>query len=130
LCDDGPPENLEVQLGNLQVVRNRLEDAGAVGRRVHESTIDHEGSIAVRLLMVGSAGVREDEVIGGSFLVCRVGDQSNPGGKHMEAKGTFEVKSNPQEATAFEKSMGVERYEIDKIWLGDLFRNVKGRDVE
>jgi hypothetical protein len=49
-----------------------------------------------------------------------VRDQSNPGGKHMEAKGTFEVKSNPQEATAFEKGMGVGRYEIDKIWLGDL----------
>jgi hypothetical protein len=30
LCprDDGPPEDLEVQLGDLQVVRYRLEDAG------------------------------------------------------------------------------------------------------
>jgi hypothetical protein len=53
-------------------------------------------------------------------MMVRVGDRSNPGGKHMEAKGTFEVKSNPQEATAFEKGMGVGRYEIDKIWLGDL----------
>jgi hypothetical protein len=52
--------------------------------------------------------------------MVRVGDQLNPEGKHMEAKGTFEVKSNPQEATAFEKGMSVGRYELEKIWLGDL----------
>jgi hypothetical protein len=59
-------------------------------------------------------------VLVAAAIVVQVGDQLKPGGKHMEAKGTFEVKSNPQEATAFEKGMGVGRYEIDKVWLGDF----------
>ena len=40
--------------------------------------------------------------------------------KHMEAKGTFEVKGTPGEATAFEKTMGASRYEVEKIWAGDF----------
>ena len=44
----------------------------------------------------------------------------------MEAKGTFEVKINPVEATAFEKEMGVVRYEIDKTWAGEFAGTSKG----
>lgn len=38
----------------------------------------------------------------------------------MEAKGTFEVKVTPTEATPFEKGMGVARYEVEKSWTGDF----------
>jgi len=44
----------------------------------------------------------------------------------MEARGTFEVKITPAEATAFEKGMGVGRYEIDKSWAGDFVGTSKG----
>ncbi len=44
----------------------------------------------------------------------------------MEAKGTFEVKVKPAESTAFEKGMGVARYEIDKTWEGDVTGVSKG----
>ena len=44
----------------------------------------------------------------------------------MEARGTFEVKVSPQEATPFEKGMGVVRYQIDKVWLGDWSGASKG----
>ena len=44
----------------------------------------------------------------------------------MEARGTFEVKVAPAEATTFEKAMGVGRYEIDKAWVGDFAGTSKG----
>jgi hypothetical protein len=44
----------------------------------------------------------------------------------MEAKGTFEVKIQPAEATAFEKGMGAARYEVDKTWAGDFVGTSKG----
>jgi Protein of unknown function (DUF3224) len=59
-------------------------------------------------------------VLVATAMMLQMANQSNPGGQHMEAKGTFEVKSNPQEATALEKSMGVGRYEFEKVWLGDF----------
>jgi hypothetical protein len=44
----------------------------------------------------------------------------------MEAKGTFDVKVVPAEATGFEKQMGVGRYEVDKAWSGDFSGTSKG----
>ena len=44
----------------------------------------------------------------------------------MEAKGTFEVKVTPADATAFEKGMGLGRYEVDKQWAGGLSGTSKG----
>ena len=38
----------------------------------------------------------------------------------MEARGTFQVKVTPADATAFEKAMGVSRYELTKDWTGGL----------
>jgi hypothetical protein len=49
-----------------------------------------------------------------------IGGRANTGAKHMEARGTFEVKVTPAEATSFEKGMGVSRYEIVKDWAGDF----------
>lgn len=46
--------------------------------------------------------------------------------KHMQAKGTFEVKIGPAEGTAIEKKAGVGRMTIDKTWSGDLQGNSKG----
>jgi hypothetical protein len=48
------------------------------------------------------------------------------GGKHMQVKGTFEVKVTAAEATAFEKETGVGRYEVDKVWDGDFVGTSKG----
>lgn len=59
-------------------------------------------------------------------LVIPVGGQPNPGGTHMEAKGTFEVKVTPVDPTAFEKGMGAGRYEVDKTWAGDFAGKSKG----
>jgi hypothetical protein len=56
----------------------------------------------------------------------QIGAQPNPGGKHMEAKGTFEVKVTPSDATAFEKEMATARYEINKTWAGDFAGTSKG----
>ena len=53
-------------------------------------------------------------------IVTQMSGHANTGGKHMEAKGTFEVKVTPAEATTFEKGMGVGRYEIVKDWAGDF----------
>lgn len=44
----------------------------------------------------------------------------------MEARGTFQVKVTPAEATAFEKAMGVSRYEVAKDWTGELAGESKG----
>jgi hypothetical protein len=65
-------------------------------------------------------------VIAAMVLVVPIGGQTTTGGKHMEAKGTFEVKVTPAEATAFEKGMGAGRYEIDKTWAGDFVGTSKG----
>jgi Protein of unknown function (DUF3224) len=48
------------------------------------------------------------------------------GGKKMQAKGTFEVKVTPVEASAFEKGMGGARYEVSKEWAGDFGGVSKG----
>ncbi len=44
----------------------------------------------------------------------------------MEARGAFEVKVTPAEATTFEKGMGVARYEVVKSWAGDFAGTSKG----
>lgn len=44
----------------------------------------------------------------------------------MRATGTFDVKVTPAESTAFEKSMALGRYEVDKKWTGDLSGTSKG----
>lgn len=44
----------------------------------------------------------------------------------MEARGTFEVKVTPAEATTSEKGMGVSRYEIVKDWTGDFAGTSRG----
>ena len=44
----------------------------------------------------------------------------------MQAKGTFEVKVTPVDATAFEKEMATARYEVDKTWAGDFAGTSKG----
>ncbi len=59
-------------------------------------------------------------------IMVQIGGQANTGGKHMEAKGTFRVRVSPAEATAFEKGMGVGRYELDKEWEGDFTGRSKG----
>ena len=59
-------------------------------------------------------------------MLVQIGGSANTGGKHMEAKGTFEVKVTPAEPTAFEKGMEVGRYEIDKAWAGDFKGTSKG----
>jgi len=46
--------------------------------------------------------------------------------KHMQAKGTFEVKVNPAETTQVEKDAGIGRFTIDKKWSGDLAGTSKG----
>ncbi|SHM20303.1 DUF3224 domain-containing protein [Mucilaginibacter sp. OK098] len=46
--------------------------------------------------------------------------------KHMQAKGTFEVKVNPAETTQIEKDAGIGRFTIDKKWSGDLAGTSKG----
>ena len=51
-------------------------------------------------------------------------------GKHMEATGTFELKVTPAEATAFEKGMGVTRYEIRKAWEGEFKGASRRRDAK
>ncbi len=47
----------------------------------------------------------------------------------MEARGTFQVKVVPAEATAFEKAAGIARYEIDKQWAGDFEGTSKGEMI-
>lgn len=59
-------------------------------------------------------------VLVGAAMLVPIGGAANTGGKHMEAKGTFEVKVTPAEATAFEKAMGAARYEVEKSWTGDF----------
>ncbi len=48
------------------------------------------------------------------------------GAIRMEAKGTFEVKVTPVEPTAFERSIGESRVELDKQWTGDFVGTSKG----
>jgi hypothetical protein len=40
--------------------------------------------------------------------------------KNMQAKGTFEVKITPVEATLLERESGVSRMSIDKTWNGEI----------
>lgn len=47
-------------------------------------------------------------------------------GKLMEAKGTFEVKVAPAEATEFEKSNELTRYTLQKVWSGDFEGTSRG----
>ena len=63
-----------------------------------------------------------------ALLPMSIGYQQT-GGKHMEARGTFEVKVVPAEATAFEKTAGIARYEIDKGWAGGFKGTSKGEMV-
>jgi hypothetical protein len=53
-------------------------------------------------------------------MMTGTGNTSTQGGKHMQAKGTFDVKTTPVETTAFEKEMGTGRYEVNKTWAGDF----------
>lgn len=65
-------------------------------------------------------------LLAAAAILDQVGGTANIGGKHMEAKGTFEVNITPVEVTAFEKGMGAGRYEIDKTWVGDFTGTSKG----
>jgi len=59
-------------------------------------------------------------------IMVPLGGHANTGGQHMEAKGTFEVKVVPAEATTFEKGMGVGRYEVVKDWAGEFVGASRG----
>ncbi len=60
-------------------------------------------------------------IVTAAVMIVQAGGHTNTeGGKHMEARGTFEVKVAPAEATTFEKNMGVGRYELQKAWAGDF----------
>jgi hypothetical protein len=61
-----------------------------------------------------------------TVIMVPIGGHANTGGKHMEARGTFEVKVTPAEATTFEKGIGVSRYEVIKDWSGDFAGTSKG----
>jgi hypothetical protein len=65
-------------------------------------------------------------LLAAAAMTAQIGGHVNTGDKHMEARGTFEVKVTPAEATTFEKAMGVGRYEIDKAWAGDFAGTSKG----
>jgi hypothetical protein len=62
-------------------------------------------------------------------MVPLLAGHQQTGGKHMEARGTFQVKVVPAEATAFEKAAGIARYEIDKQWAGDFEGTSKGEMI-
>ncbi|MGO8934280.1 MAG: DUF3224 domain-containing protein [Terracidiphilus sp.] len=66
------------------------------------------------------------KILAAAAMTMQIGGHANLGGKHMEAKGTFEVRITQAEATAFEKGIGVKRYEIDKTWVGDFAGTSKG----
>jgi hypothetical protein len=66
------------------------------------------------------------KLIAAASMMVQMASPGTTGGKVMEAKGTFEVKVTPVEATAFEKSMGAGRYEIDKTWAGGVSGTSKG----
>ena len=51
------------------------------------------------------------------------------GGKHMEARGTFEVEVVPAEATEFERKAGIARFEMKKEWSGDLAGTSEGEMI-
>jgi hypothetical protein len=59
-------------------------------------------------------------------MITQIGGHTLPGGKHMKATGTFDVKVTPAEITTFEKAFNVGRYEIDKEWSGDFSGTSKG----
>ena len=59
-------------------------------------------------------------------LMVQISGHANTGGKHMEARGAFQVKITPAQATAFEKEMAVGRHQIDKTWVGDFAGMSKG----
>jgi Protein of unknown function (DUF3224) len=53
--------------------------------------------------------------------------ESGTGGRTMKhAKGSFEVKIVPEEASAAEKAAGIARMSIDKVVSGDLVGSTKG----
>ncbi len=60
-------------------------------------------------------------ILTAAVMIVQAGGHANTEkGKHMEARGTFELKVTPAEATTFEKDMGVARYQIRKAWEGDF----------
>ncbi len=52
--------------------------------------------------------------------------QSAPGGKHMQAKGTFVAKVTPAEPSSIAKSAGIGRYMLEKTFSGDLEGSAQG----
>jgi hypothetical protein len=62
-------------------------------------------------------------------MIPMFGTHHGKGEKHMEARGTFEVKVAPAVPTEFEKKAGIARYEIDKEWQGDFAGTSKGEMV-
>jgi hypothetical protein len=65
-------------------------------------------------------------LLSAAAIMMPIGGHANTGGKQMEAKGTFEVKVAPAEPTAFEKAMGLGRYEVVKDWSGDFAGTSRG----
>jgi hypothetical protein len=66
------------------------------------------------------------KMLAASFIMLTTVTQAKSGDKHMEARGTFEVKVGPAETSPFEKSVGVARYELDKTWVGDFVGSSQG----
>lgn len=65
-------------------------------------------------------------LLAAGVMITQIGGHTVPGGKHMKATGTFDVKVTPAETTTFEKTFSVGRYEIDKEWSGDFSGTSKG----
>lgn len=59
-------------------------------------------------------------------MLMPLSTHANPGTEPTQANGTFDVHVTPADATAFEKSSGLTRYEMTKTWTGDLVATSTG----
>ena len=65
-------------------------------------------------------------LLAATAMFVPLGGSIHTGERHMEAKGTFEVRVTPAEATAFEKGMNAGRFELEKTWSGGFAGTSKG----
>ncbi len=76
-------------------------------------------------LMIALLALAAPFVVEGTMYAQKA--ESGTGGRTMKhAKGAFEVKVVPEEASAAEKAAGIARMSIDKVVSGDLVGSTKG----